>query len=139
MKRALDAELGQLGFNMLNTMGVLALEAAYKHGAPWLDELMDVIEENKSYVINELEAKTNGKIRTVESEATYLLWLDCHNLQLDDASLQSFFIEKAKVGLNAGVSYGNDGKQFMRMNIACPRKTVEEGVQRIIRAVNEHN
>lgn len=139
MKRALDAELGQRGFNMLNTMGVLALEAAYKHGAPWLDELMDVIEENKSYVINELEAKTNGKIRTVESEATYLLWLDCHNLQLDDASLQSFFIEKAKVGLNAGVSYGKDGKQFMRMNIACPRKTVEEGVQRIIRAVNEHN
>lgn len=139
MKRALDTELGQRGFNMLNTMGVIALEAAYKHGASWLEELMDVIERNKQYVVDELETGTNGKVRVVDSEATYLLWLDCHNLQLDDSSLQSFFIEKAKVGLNAGVSYGKDGKQFMRMNIACPQQTVEDGVQRIIRAVQQHS
>ena len=133
----LDKELAQQGFSMLNTMGIIALEAAYKHGADWLNELMEVIEDNKKFVKSTLEKNTNGVLKVVDSEATYLLWVDCHKLQLDDKSLQKFMIEKAKVGLNPGSAYGKDGEQFMRINIACPRETLKEGINRIVDAVNQ--
>lgn len=133
----LDKELAQQGFSMLNTMGIIALEAAYKHGADWLNELMEVIEDNKKFVKSTLEKNTNGVLKVVDSEATYLLWVDCHKLQLDDKSLQKFMIEKAKVGLNPGSAYGKDGEQFMRINIACPKETLKEGIDRIVGAVNQ--
>lgn len=135
-KRRIDSVLAQQGFSMLNTMGVIALEAAYKHGAPWLEKLMDTVEANKRYARTELEEKTNGFLRVVDSEATYLLWMDCRDLNLDGKALQKFMIEKAKVGLNPGSAYGKDGEQFMRINIACPKETVQDGVARIIEAVN---
>lgn len=135
-KRRIDSVLAQQGFSMLNTMGVIALEAAYKHGAPWLEKLMDTVEANKRYARTELEEKTNGFLHVVDSEATYLLWMDCRDLNLDGKALQKFMIEKAKVGLNPGSAYGKDGEQFMRINIACPKETVQDGVARIIEAVN---
>ena len=98
---------------------------------------MNVIEENKNYVRTRLHEETDGLLYTIDSEGTYLLWVDCHRLGLDDQALQKFMIEKAKVGLNPGSSYGKEGEQFMRINIACPKATLEEGVNRIIRAVNE--
>ena len=131
----LEQALAQQGLSMLNTMGVTALEAAYEHGAPWLEALMEVIEENKHYVREMLESNTDGALRVIDSQATYLLWIDCRKLDLDDESLQKFMIEKAKIGLNPGSSYGKEGKQFMRMNIACPKTTVKDGVNRIIQAV----
>lgn len=133
----LNQKLAEQGFSMLNTMGIVALEAAYKYGRPWLAKLMNVIEENKNYVRTRLHEETDGLLYTIDSEGTYLLWVDCHRLGLDDQALQKFMIEKAKVGLNPGSSYGKEGEQFMRINIACPKATLEEGVNRIIRAVNE--
>ena len=133
----IDQELAQQGSSMLNTMGIIALEAAYNHGANWLKELMEVIEDNKKIVKSTLEKETNGVLKVIDSEATYLLWIDCHKLQLDDKSLQKFMIEEAKVGLNPGSAYGKDGEQFMRINIACPKETLEEGINRIVHAVNQ--
>lgn len=135
-KRAtLNRTLAQQGFSMLNTMGIVAMEAAYKHGLPWLENLMNVIEDNKNYVRTRLHEETNGLLHTVDSEGTYLLWIDCHRLGLDDKALQKFMIEKAKVGLNPGSAYGKDGEKFMRLNIACPKATLEEGINRIVKAV----
>lgn len=135
-KRAtLNRTLAQQGFSMLNTMGIVAMEAAYKHGLPWLENLMNVIEDNKNYVRTRLHEETNGLLYTVDSEGTYLLWIDCHRLGLDDTALQKFMIEKAKVGLNPGSAYGKDGEKFMRLNIACPKATLEEGINRIVKAV----
>lgn len=132
---AIQRSLGLQGFNMLNTMGVLALDAAYQHGKPWLDQLMKVIEANKIYAKSRLENETDGRLQVIDSEATYLLWINCQQLGFSDKDLQKFMIEEAKVGLNAGSSYGKDGEQFMRMNLACPKSTLQEGVERIIRAV----
>lgn len=135
-KRAvLQQELGNQGFNMLNTMGVIALDTAYQAGLPWLEELLVILEANKSYAKERLENETNGKLKVIDSEGTYLLWIDCHALHLDDKALQQFMIQQAKVGLNAGSSYGKAGEQFMRLNLACPRETLEEGINRIIHAV----
>ncbi|MEI3605466.1 MalY/PatB family protein [Pseudogracilibacillus sp. SE30717A] len=133
----INRDLAQQGFSMLNTMGVIAMEAAYTHGAAWLSELMDVIEDNKKYVRTVLENETNGKLNVIDSEATYLLWIDCKKLNLSDKDLQTFMIEQAKVGLNPGSAYGKDGEHFMRINIACPKETLREGVNRIVQAVNK--
>lgn len=130
-----NEQLSQQGHSMLNTMGSTALEAAYLHGEEWLDDLLHVLKKNKDYATKMLEENTDV-LRVIRSEGTYLLWIDCSKMELDNESLQKFMIEKAKVGLNAGSAYGEDGKPFMRMNLACPRETLEEGVKRIIDAVN---
>lgn len=128
--------LGKQGFHFLNTMANAAIEAAYNHGEAWLDELMYVIEDNKNYV-RDMFAKNTPELKVIEPEGTYLLWIDCSGLNMNSKELKKFMIEKAKVGLNAGVEYGEEGSQFMRMNLGCPKATVEEGVKRIVGAVAE--
>src|SRR5690625_6067245 len=135
-RRILQQELGNQGFNMLNTMGVIALDTAYQAGLPWLEELLIVLEANKSYAKERLENETNGKLKIIDSEGTYLLWIDCSALSLSDKALHQFMIEEAKVGLNAGSSYGKAGEHFMRLNLACPQATLHEGINRIVQAVN---
>lgn len=122
------------GFHSLNTMGNIALEAAYKYGDKWLDELIEVLNSHKKYVIDTFKEHI-PKIRVVDAEGTYLLWIDFSQLGLDADELQKFLIKKAKVGLNPGIDYGNAGEQFMRMNIACPRQILEQAVNQIIEAV----
>lgn len=133
-REKLDDQLSKQGFGQLNTLGNTALEAAYKHGEAWLEEFKEIIQDNRDYVIDMFERHTN-ELTVIKTEGTYLLWIDCSALQLDSEALKTFMAEQAKVGLNAGAAYGEDGNQFMRMNIACPKATVEEGVKRIIEAV----
>lgn len=129
--------LEQNSLKMLNTMGVTALEAAYNHGDEWLDELMLVIQDHKHYVKERFESEA-PELKLIDSEGTYLLWVDCSGLGLSNDELISFMVEKAKVGLNAGSNYGTEGEQFMRINIACPRATLEDGINRIVQAVQKH-
>lgn len=133
LRKKLDEQFSSQGFHGLNMMGSTALEAAYRHGEEWLDELRIILAEHKKYVIDQLE--TNTDLRVVRSEGTYLFWIDCSALELDHKQLNKFFIQEARVGLNSGFQYGEEGAQFMRMNIACPRTTLEEGVSRIIHAL----
>lgn len=122
------------GLFMLNTMAITAMEAAYLHGGEWLDELKSVLQRNREYVVTMFE-KHAPTLKIIQSEGTYLLWIDCSRLKMNATELKTFMTEKARVGLNAGADYGEEGEQFMRMNIACPSKTLEEGVKRIIEAV----
>jgi cystathionine beta-lyase len=135
-RKLLDQAFNKQGFhNQLNTMGQLAMEAAYTHGASWVDELMSLIEDHYHYVKDTFE-KEIPELKVVSSEGTYLLWVDCSGLGFDDEKeLRDFFVNEARVGLNAGIDYGEDGKHFMRMNIGCPKETLEDGVQRIVQAV----
>lgn len=133
---ALDKQLGSQGHHMLNTMGNTAMEAAYLHGEEWLDELRTVLKEHQEYV-TKMFAENTDVLEVIRSEGTYLLWIDCSAMQMDSKQLKKFMIENAKVGLNTGTDYGEEGKTFMRMNIACPRETLEAGVKRIIDAVNK--
>lgn len=131
----INTQFSKQGINMLNTMGNTALEAAYVHGDAWLDELVDVIEGHRKYVIDMFESHAK-ELKVVQSEGTYLLWIDCDALNMNSEELKKFMIENAKVGLNPGIAYGEESQTFMRMNIACPRSTLEDGVNRIIHAVN---
>ncbi|MFB4169266.1 MalY/PatB family protein [Virgibacillus sp. JSM 102003] len=132
----LNQQLNSQGHHMLNTMGNTAMEAAYLHGEEWLDELRTVLKEHQEYVTKKFEENTDV-LKVIRSEGTYLLWIDCSAMQMDSKQLKKFMIENAKVGLNTGTDYGEEGKTFMRINIACPRETLEEGVKRIINAVNK--
>jgi len=133
-RQAFEDFASKQGFHSLNTMGNIALEAAYKHGDKWLDELMEVLDSHKKYVIDQFNEHI-PEITVIDAEGTYLLWIDFSYLGLDDEKLHKFLIEKANVGLNPGIDYGKAGSQFMRMNIACPRETLEKAVQQIIDAI----
>lgn len=135
MKTKLANELNRQGLNMMNTMGVVALDAVYPDAKPWLRELLSVVEENKNYVVKRLEEETSLKV--IDAEGTYLLWINCESLNLSDNALNDFFIKEAKVGLNRGSAYGKLGEQFMRMNIACPKEFIIEGTNRMINAINK--
>lgn len=135
LRNKLKAQFSKQGYsNSLNTMANTALEAAYNNGKSWLDELVTVLSSHQQYV-TEMFKEHAPELSVVQGEGTYLLWIDCTALGLSSKELKQFFIEKAKVGLNAGFDYGDEGEQFMRMNIACPKATLADGVKQIIDAV----
>jgi cystathionine beta-lyase len=127
--------LQNLSIGMDNSFGLVAMETSYKHGKEWLDQLLEYLEENLEFTITYFREKI-PRIKIIRPEATYLLWLDCRELGLDDKALNSFMIEKAKVWMDDGPMFGIGGKGFQRMNIACPRATLEEGLKRIELAVD---
>src|SRR5699024_640395 len=137
-KRNMTAkQMGTQGFNMLNTMGAIALNAAYESGLPSLEELLSVMERNKDSANSRLQKATDNRLNVIDSEGTYLLWIDCSQLNVTDNELQNFMVNRAKVGLNRGSSYGTPGEQFMRLNLACPKHTLEEGINRIVEAIHQ--
>lgn len=133
-RRKLNQMLEKQGHKQLNTMGNTALATVYQHGEAWLEELLNLLDDNRKFVIETFHEQT-PELRVIQPEGTYLLWFDCADLGLDSTALQTFMVEKAKVGLNPGITYGEEGRTFMRMNIACHRETLEEAVHRIVQAV----
>ena len=114
--------------------GLIAMEAAFTKGDEWLTQLLQYIKGNVDYAMNYFSNKI-PEIKPMRPESTYLLWLDCRNLGLKSGQLKDFFVEKAKVGLNDGATFGPEGEGFMRLNVGCPRRILEEGLQRIETAV----
>lgn len=135
LRYQMKKQLKNQGFTTLNTMGITALESAYIHGEKWLHELIDVLTDHKNYVSKMFTQHQTG-LEVIEPEGTYLLWIDCQSLNMDAKTLHRFMIDEAKVGLSPGIDYGEEGKQFMRMNIACPKETLQLGIDRIIKATH---
>jgi len=120
-----------------NVFGLIALEASYRFGEEWMYQLLEYLEGNAKYLIKFFKEKIQ-KIKVVKPEATYLLWLDCRNLGLNDLELREFMIKKAKVGLLEGYQFGQGGEGFQRINIGCSRVILKEALERIEKAVNEN-
>ena len=122
------------GLALPNVFAVTAVETAYTYGEAWLKELLLYLEDNyrlaSSYI-----AERIPEIKVVEPEGTYLLWLDCRGLGLNDEDLDDFIKEKARLLLEPGPSFGTGGSGFQRMNIACPRSRLLEALQRLEKAV----
>jgi cystathionine beta-lyase len=117
-----------------NPFSIAAFEAAYRGGADWLDSLLDYLRGNRDFVADHL-ARYLPEIRLIQPEGTYLLWLDCRDLQMSDAQLREFFVQQAKVGMNPGTMFGQGGSGFMRLNIASPRHVIADALERIECAV----
>ena len=136
IRRRFETELKRYDLTMGNLFGIEALTASYECGEKWLEELLVYLRENIRFVTKFL-AEHVPQIRPVAPEATYLMWLDCRGLGMDDEAMERFFVEKAKLGLNTGVSFGKEGSGFMRLNVGCPRATLEEAMRRLKGAMEE--
>ena len=133
--KAVRQVFDRLHINAINPFSITAFEAAYREGEQWLDELMSYLDETRRQVVA-LFNSPDSSINVISSQGTYLLWIDCRAMNLTDEELKSFFVKQAKVGLNPGISFGESGSGFMRMNIAAPRKIIIDACQAIIQAVN---
>jgi cystathionine beta-lyase len=109
------------------------MQAAYREGQEWLDQLLVYLEANRDFVYDFVQAELPG-VRMAKPEGTYLAWLDCRDAALEDP--YQFFLNKAKVALNDGKSYGTGGQGFVRLNFGCPRATLEEALHRMKKALS---
>jgi cystathionine beta-lyase len=119
-----------------NIFGTEASIAAYSHGHQWLDALLDYIDNNIDYV-EDYCIKMIPEIVTVQPEATYMIWLDCRKFGMSGKELQSFFVNRAGIGMNEGSTFGPGGEGFMRMNLATTHQTVVKAMEKIEKAVAE--
>lgn len=119
-----------------NIFGFVAMNAAYRFGDEWLNQLLNYLQGNLDFLLQYV-AERIPKIKVIKPQGTYLVWIDCRELGMDNRTLRNFMREKAKVGLDDGFLFGKSGSGFQRMNIACPRSILEESLKRIETMVNK--
>ena len=110
--------------------------AAFNHGESWLNELREYLAQNRFYAEKYIEENIPS-IHAVKGQATYLLWLDCKKIGMSSDKLAEMIREKTGLYLSEGCEYRGDGRDFLRMNLACPRSRLEDGLNRLKCAVDE--
>jgi cystathionine beta-lyase len=134
LKQKFDRFWMRLDIHRNNCFSLVAVEAAFTHGAEWLEQLLRHIESNMRYVQEYLRRRI-PEITVELPESTYLLWLDCRKLGMQDPELRHFMVDKARLGLNNVAAFGAGGDGFMRMNVACPESMLQEAMERLQSAV----
>ncbi|HCC52476.1 MAG TPA: aminotransferase [Porphyromonadaceae bacterium] len=129
LRNKLKAEVSRSGYSQLNTIGIVACQSAYTKGDKWLKELKAYLEDNIK-TIREFLATRLPKIKLVEPQAMYLLWLDFSQYELTQAELDRR-VENAKLWLNGGTMFGAGGKGFQRINIACPKSVLMDALEKL--------
>lgn len=119
--------------NASNPFSIVAFEAAYREGGAWLEALMVYLQGTRDHVLDYAREHLSG-IQAIAPEGTYLMWLDCRDMQLSDVALRDFFIHQAKLGMNAGTVFGTGGSGFMRLNLAAPRHVILSALLRVSQA-----
>lgn len=114
----------------ISGLGFLATEAAYRYGKSWLTELKAILEENIDFVVDYF-AKEAPRLRVMKPQGTYLVWLDFSDYGLTDDQLFHLLREEAKVVLNRGSDFGQEGKEHARLNTAAPKTMIKEICRRI--------
>ncbi len=119
------------------SIGFVAAEAAYRDGGPWLEEVLAYLQANRDFAARRIREEMPG-IKPTIPEATYLMWLDCRDA-FGERDPFTFFLEEARVALNAGRNFGESGTGFLRLNFACPRATLSEALDRMKGAYDSTN
>ena len=114
----------------ISGLGYLATETAYRYGEDWLAELKELIEKHINYVVDLFGKET--KIKVMKPQGTYLIWLDFSAYEISDEELRKLLRDEAKVILNRGLDFGEEGALHARLNVAMPTSVLEEVCQRII-------
>ena len=130
LRSRLKDEISRSGYSQLNTPGLAACQSAYTKGAAWLEALKAYLMENIR-LIQEFLAARLPKVRLVEPQGTYLLWLDFSEYGLTQSELDRRITEGAKLWLNSGTMFGAEGKGFQRINIACPKSLLMEALEKL--------
>jgi cysteine-S-conjugate beta-lyase len=119
----------------VNAFGLVALQAAYDHGAEWLEQVLAYTEANLEY-LQAFVLEHVPQVKVVRPEGTYLVWLDCRSLGVRSQQLQQILFDEVKVYLEDGSIFGAEGEGFLRINIACPRSILMEALQRTAQALS---
>lgn len=119
-----------------NIFAFIAAQAAYEKGEEWLEQLLNYLQENIQFVDSFLKNNI-PQIKACIPQASYLVWLDCRELNLSAEELRNFFIQEAGLGLNTGYSFGPGGEGFMRLNVGCPRETLCKAMNQLKTAAEE--
>jgi len=128
----LRAKLERVGAGLVHHVDVLgftAALAAYRDGQAWLDALLAYLEGNRDFMLRYIATHMPG-VKCQRPEGTYLAWLDCREVPIP-GDPQQFFLERARVALNDGASFGAEGEGFVRLNFGCPRATLVEALERM--------
>ena len=136
IRRKIRIEINSSGYSQSNVMGIIATEAAYKYGEEWHKELLKYLKDNLDFVRYYINKYLPG-MKLIEPEGTYLVWIDFNGLGIDDNYLNEIILRKAKLWLDAGNIFGNPGIGYERINIACPRKILEEAFDKLKNAFIE--
>lgn len=130
LRRKFRKEVDASGISQLSVMGLVACEAAYSKGEQWYQAMLAYVSDNirfvKQYVANNLP-----DVNMIDTEGTYLVWLDFRKTGLSVSELENLIIHKAKLWLDSGRIFGECGEGFQRINAACPRSVLKEALDRI--------
>jgi len=134
IKHKFDRILNSLHLNLGNAFGMIALQEAYFNGAGWLDELLDYLRNNYLFIKNFINEEM-PRIKVIEPEATFLLWLDFRDYQFSDKDLKQFMVNVAKIAMNDGPMFGPGGEGFQRMNFGTQRSRIESALANLKKAL----
>ena len=116
--------------------GIEALIAAYSEGEEWLNQMLEYLEGNVNYLVDYVNENI-PELKVMIPEGTYLVWIDCQNLKISAKEFGKRLLKEEKLRLSYGGVYGNGGKDYVRINIACPRANLEEGFKRILNLIRK--
>lgn len=120
---------------MLNIFGYKACEIAYTKCEEWLEQLIELLSQNKSLLVEFIE-KNIPEIKVIDLQGTYLQWIDCRALGMDYKKLEEFMQKEALLFLNEGYVFGEEGQGFERINLACPTEVLQKALDRLLVALN---
>ncbi|MET3596908.1 cystathionine beta-lyase [Mesorhizobium shonense] len=123
-------------FELVNLLGMVAAEAAYAHGEPWLEDMLAYVRANHAHFAKAIN-DADPRLKVLPTDSLYLAWMDCRGLGMDAEALNRFMLTKARVWLDKGQKFGIEGHGFMRVNLGCARSVVDEAIGRITAAVAE--
>ena len=134
IRKKFKNEVSATGYDEPGLFGLRACEAAYAHGEEWLEALLKYLKANLDFMEDYIRSEI-PQIRMIRPQGTYLVWLDLKDLGLKPAELESLIVDKAGLWLDRGLMFGASGEGFERINVACPRATLTEALDRLGRAV----
>jgi cystathionine beta-lyase len=136
IRRRFKKRVEDCGLLTPNIFAIAATEAAYRNGESWLEQLMEYLQGNLSFLNDYVSEEIPG-LKVIQPEGTYLVWLDFRDCGIDPSRLCDFVREDAKVALDEGMKFGSKEVGFERINIACPRVTLANGLERIAKAAKK--
>ena len=136
LKSRFKKEIDRTGYDEPSIMGLVATQAAYENGRDWFYELKNHLKSNLNYLRTFLQERI-PKVRLIEPEGTYLIWLDFSALGYCDSELDNIIVNKAKLWLDRGTMFGPEGSNFQRINIATPQPVLQDALERLEKVFKE--
>ncbi|MDN7651825.1 MalY/PatB family protein [Burkholderia multivorans] len=134
LREALRRQFDRNMYQSVNTLGMVAAEAAYTHGESWLEALLTYLRGNHAHFRDAIHGITS-RIEVLPADSLYLAWMDCRGLGMDPDVLNRFMLTEARLWLDKGQKFGVEGHGYMRANLGCPRALIDEAIVRLSQAL----